>query len=123
MTELTEGTHAGEFIYSEANGARSREHVTVVSGQDLAAGDVVGIVTASGKYAIYNNGAADGTETAAGILFEAVDASAADAAGVIVARDAEVNLDELGWNSQAQGAIDAGVVDLTAIGIIPRAGY
>ena len=120
MTELTEGRHAGEFIVSEANGSRSREHVTVVLGQTLNAGDVVGKITASGKYAIYDDGAADGSEAAAGVLYAAVDASAADAAGVIVARDAEVNASELGWNSQAQPAIDAGTTDLAALGIISR---
>ncbi|MBL4781790.1 MAG: head decoration protein [Porticoccaceae bacterium] len=120
MTELTEGRHAGEFIVSEANGSRSREAITVVSGQDLGAGDVVGKVTASSKYAIYNNAASDGTEVAAGILYAAVDASAADAGGVVVIRDAEVNAAEIGWNSQAQGAIDAGTTDLLALGIISR---
>lgn len=123
MTELTEGKHDGEFIYSEANGSRSREHVTVVTGQNLAVGDVVGKITASGKYAIYNNAAVDGTEVAAGVLFAAVDATAADTAGVIIARDAEVNAAELGWNAQAQPAIDAGTVDLAALGIILRPGY
>jgi hypothetical protein len=45
MTVLTEGTHAGEFIVSEANGTRSRDAVIVLSGQDLRAGHVVGKVT------------------------------------------------------------------------------
>ena len=120
MTELTEGSHAGGFLGPEANGSRSREAITVVSGQDLSAGDVIGKVTASSKYAIYDNAAVDGTEVAAGILYAAVDASAADAAGVAVVRDAEVNSSEIGWNAQAQGAIDAGTTDLLALGIITR---
>lgn len=123
MTTLTEGTHTGAYIVAEANGDRAREHVTVVSGQNLSAGDVVGKVTASGKYAIYNNGAADGTEVAAGILYAATDASEADMAAVISARDCTVNAGELGWNAQAQPAIDAGVADLAALGIIVRATY
>lgn len=44
MTTFTEGTHAGEFIVSEANGNRSREKVTVLSGQVLKAGAVLGAV-------------------------------------------------------------------------------
>ena len=117
----SEGTHAGEFMVSEANGDRSREAVTVVSGQDLVAGAVVGIVTASGKYAEYDEAAVDGTEDAAGILFEAVDASAADAAGVAIVRDGTFNLAEVIWKSGAsQGDIDAGVVDMTALGLIAR---
>lgn len=44
MTTLTEARHAGGFIVSEANGYRSREKITVLSGQDLAAGAVLGAV-------------------------------------------------------------------------------
>ncbi len=39
MTDVfTEGAHAGEFILSEANGQRSRENGTLLSGLNLAAG-------------------------------------------------------------------------------------
>jgi hypothetical protein len=44
MTTLTEGQHAGEFILMEAEGDRSFESVTVLSGQNLVAGQVVGKV-------------------------------------------------------------------------------
>lgn len=44
MVVLTEGQHAGEFIVSEANGWRSRDRVTVLSGQNLKAGAVIGVV-------------------------------------------------------------------------------
>ena len=121
MTKLTEGSHAGEFLVSEANGSRSRDAVVVVSGQNLVAGAIVGVVTASGKIAEYDNAAVDGTEVAAGVLFEAVDASAADANGVVVLRDAEINLSEVTWKSGAsQGDIDAGVADMLALGIVTR---
>tara|TARA_R110002072_G_scaffold298960_1_gene473706 strand:+ start:20895 stop:21266 length:372 start_codon:yes stop_codon:yes gene_type:complete len=123
MTVLTEGRHSLEFLYSEAAGSRSRDNVTVVTGQNLTAGTVVGIVTASSKYAAYDNAAGDGTEVAAGILAYDTDATAADVAAVIIGRDAEVNADELNWGAQAQPAIDAGVADLAALGIIVRAGY
>jgi len=114
MATLTEGMHAGEFLISEGNGFISRDVITVVSGQNLAAGAVVGKITATGKYAAYNDGAADGTETAAGILFDAVDASAADAEGVIINKDAEVNGDEL------TGSDANGIADLLALGIKVR---
>ncbi len=45
MPVLSEGQHAGEFLVSEANGSRSRETITVVSGQNLQAGHVLGKVT------------------------------------------------------------------------------
>lgn len=50
---LTEGQHAGEFILSEAPGNLSREELTVLSGQTLYAGSVIGRVNKGvGKAAI-----------------------------------------------------------------------
>lgn len=43
-TTLTEGAHAGEFLAWEAGASFMREQVTVLSGQDLSAGAVVGRV-------------------------------------------------------------------------------
>lgn len=97
MTVYLEDTHAGEFLVSEANGGLSRETITVISGQDLAAGTVLGLITASGKYTILAPGASDGSEVAAGVLYDAVDASTGDALGVAVVRLAEVNSAELVW--------------------------
>ena len=114
MTTLTEGRHAGEFIISEGNGWISREGVTIVTGQNLAAGTVLGKITASGKYAAYSNAASDGTEVAAGILFEAVNATGGDKKGVMIARHAEVNGDELTGNDAN------GTADLKALAIIVR---
>ena len=42
MPELTEGQHKSEFIVSEANGTLSRESITVLSGQNLKPGHVLG---------------------------------------------------------------------------------
>jgi hypothetical protein len=42
MAVLTEGQYTGEFIESEANGSQSRENITVLSGEVLKAGHVVG---------------------------------------------------------------------------------
>ncbi|MCE7886585.1 MAG: head decoration protein [Alphaproteobacteria bacterium PRO2] len=59
MTELTEEQHAGEFIVTEANGSLSRESATVLSGQNLKAGHVLGKVavgTASGAAVSGNTG-------------------------------------------------------------------
>src|SRR6516165_3811206 len=121
MPVQTEAIHKGEGILSEANGERSREQITVVSGQNLGAMFVVGKITASGKYKEYDNALADGSQTAAGVLIGAVDASAADKKGAILARYAEVDYDLLQWKAaMSQGDKDAGVVDLAAIGIIVR---
>lgn len=45
MTEVTESQHKAEFIVSEANGSLSRETITVLSGQNIQAGHVLGKVT------------------------------------------------------------------------------
>lgn len=205
---LTEARRTGEFILAEGNGTISREAVTVVSGQNLAAGTVVGKITkagtasaaafagntgngamgaitvsagakagvykltvvepaadagafqvedpdgvvigtgnvasafsagglaftladgtanfiagdgfnitvaaGSGKHKAYNANNTDGSEVAAGILYEAVDASLADAPGVIIARHAEVAEVHL-------TGIDAGgKTQLAALGIVVR---
>lgn len=118
---LTEARRTGEFLISEGNGTFSREAVTVLSGEVLASGTVVGKVTASGKYAAYDNTASDGTQTAAGVLYEAVDATGADKPGVIIAREAEVAGNRLTWDAANDAtAITAGKADLAAVGILVR---
>ena len=44
MAEKTEGKYAAEFLLSEAPGELSRENITVLSGENLKAGAVVGRV-------------------------------------------------------------------------------
>ena len=59
MTVLTEGQHTGEFLVTEANGSLSRETVTVLSGQNLKPGHVLGKVavgTATGAAVSGNTG-------------------------------------------------------------------
>lgn len=121
MSTLTESTHAGEYILSEANGERSRAAVIVASGNDLSAGAVLGVVTASGKFAEHDAGAADGTENAVAILFGAVDASAADADGAATVRDSEVDDGLLAWPAgiSAGDKADA-ITSLAGQGIIVR---
>ena len=92
MTVLMETRHPGEFILSEANGQRSREIITIASGAGIiAAGTVLGKVTASGKYIASAVGASDGSQTPAAINIYGADASAADVAVAAIVRDAEVN--------------------------------
>ena len=121
MTTLTEQGHAGGFIISEANGNRSRENVTIVSGEDLEAGCFLGKITSGGKYAHYNNGASDGTQTAVAVLIAKCDATGGDVAAAVIARDAEVNADELVWIDDSPSSdVTAGLADLAAVGILAR---
>lgn len=49
MTVFNEARHAGEFLVSEANGHRSREQITIASGEVLKAGHVLGRTGSSGS--------------------------------------------------------------------------
>ncbi|WP_395661514.1 major capsid protein [Aestuariivirga sp.] len=92
MTVLMETRHPGEFILSEANGQRSREAITIASGAGIiAAGTVLGKITASGKYFASAVGASDGSQVPAAIAIYGADASAADVSVSAIVRDAEVN--------------------------------
>lgn len=109
----TATVRAGEFLVSEANGTRSRDSVTLTGGPYLP-GQVLGVVTASGKYTAYASGATNGTQTAAAVLYGNGDGSAADVSAAVVARDAEVSAELLTGDDA-----DA-LVDLAAVGIIAR---
>lgn len=119
----TEVVHAG-LVLSELPGHQSRENVTIASGQDLAFGTVVGKITADGTYKAYDDDNNDGSEAAAGVLVgEAVDASSAAKAGVIIVKDAELNPDLLVWASTNDSTdITNGKADLLALGIKLRTG-
>ena len=66
MVTLTEATHAGAFIVSEANGNRSRAQITVALSQTLVAGQVIGKLGVVAG--ITSSSAADGGNTGNGIL-------------------------------------------------------
>lgn len=57
--------------------------VTVLTGQELVRGAVVGLVTLTGKAKLLDKDASDGSEEVYGILVADVDASAADAEGLV----------------------------------------
>lgn len=118
MSSETEQVKAG-LILSELPGHQSRENVTIVSGQNLKFGTVVGKITASGKYSAYDDDNGDGTEAAAGVLVgEDIDATDGDKTGVILVKDAELNPDLLVWaTGNDAGDIAAGKTDLAALGI------
>ena len=112
----------GQFVKYEGPQNYSRDDVIVASGNNLAAGTVVGIITASGKIKAYDNDASDGTQTAVGVLVAGVDATSADIPGVIVRRHAIVAKESLVWGAgvTTQGEKDAAYVDLEAAGVLCR---
>lgn len=117
----TEQPHAAEFLGPEANGERGREEATLISGQDLKAGAVLGKITVGGKYTEHDKDASDGSEVAVAVLFDAMDASGGDETVVIVARDSIVTAASLQWPAgYVQGDKDAAIAELKAVGIIAR---
>lgn len=122
MADATQTNRASEFIISEC-GSICYEQITVVSGQNLKAGEVVGIITASGKVASYDNDAVDGKEIAVGLIYEDCDATAGDTQATILTRLAEVSKDKIIWGAAVttQAEKDAAYADLNARFVIVRA--
>lgn len=118
MTILTEGARTAEFIQSEANGYRSRgvaqfDSTTDWAGAAIPAGQVYAVV--GGVTVAFDGDAVDGSETAAGILYESVDAGS-DVERTTVNRDAEVKRVNLTYDA-TDSELDAALLSL---GIIVR---
>ena len=120
MAVLIEGKHPGEFLVSEGNGDISRDLITLITGQKLNGGAVLGKITASGKYTAIAPAAADGSQTGAAILYANTDATAADKACVAIDRNATVNGQELDYGTLSTPQIAQANLDLAAKNIIVR---
>jgi hypothetical protein len=120
MATKTEGQHTAEFIASEGNGTQSRNTATLILGQNLPAGSVLGKITASGKWTMVAPAAGDGSQTAAAVLFDNVDATSADKVCVIIVSPSEVNDKELNWASLSGGQKTTARAQLDAVGIRVR---
>ena len=119
MPDATMTMNTAEHLRSEAEHFRSREEVTVAAGTDgLVAGTVMGKITATGVYVQQDDTASDGSENAAGVLFEGVTGTAP---GVVHVRSCQVIKAHLtyfdGATDNEKLAVDA---ELVALGIIPR---
>jgi Bacteriophage lambda head decoration protein D len=93
--EFEEGRHAGEAILSEANFHRSRDNIVIPAGTGIvAAGTVLGRITATGEFipsppAVVTG--SEGAETASAVNIHEVDATTVDVAVAAWTRDAELN--------------------------------
>ena len=108
------------LVFEECGITRySRENITVVSGSGpLPTGTVLGKITASGKYGVYDNAGSGGVEVAAAILAEPVDATAGDVKGAAVVRYAKIAPGGLTWKATLIAADKtAGLADLAVNGI------
>ena len=121
MAAIVEGTYLDDWLKWEQNNHYSREVVTIASGQSVVNGQVLGIVTASGKYAAHDQDAEDGTEAAAGIAIADYDATSADVSSVAIVRDAIVVEANLTFQSDIDSAEQiTAMAELKALGIVTR---
>lgn len=82
---------------------------------------IVTVVVGTSKYAPLNLSATDGSQNAAGILFNQTDVTTVDKQATVVVRACEVNASELVWPATATAAqIAAATAQLAALGIISR---
>jgi hypothetical protein len=123
MPVQSEPNRLGDWLKFEEDNLYSRDEVTVISGQNLATGTVVGILTASGKATQLAPAASDGSETAAGVLLLPVDASSGERPGVIIARHAICSAHGLVWPASITGPQKAAAISqLKSLGILVREG-
>jgi hypothetical protein len=124
MPTLTQAPNLGDLLKYEAPNLYSREQATVAAGQTLPLGAVVGRVTATGKLAALDPNATDGTEVAAGVLGNAVDATLIDREdAILIARHAIVARQALIWPTGLTAAQRAAAfAQLEARGVLVRDG-
>lgn len=122
LSTKTEGPRNLGYVLSD-QGSISYDTVIIVSGSGkLAAGTLLGQVTASKKYAPSPATGATGAETAKVVLAYAVDATSADVDAVVTARLSEVKKSKLIVDATVNDAtkLAAKHAQLAAALIIPR---
>ena len=124
MTAITNDLTLGDLLKYEEENLYSRDQVTVLSGQSLKLGAVIGRVSATQKVKALDPSATDGSEVAAGVVLQSIDASAAEKTnGLIVSRQAIVADHALVWPvAITTEEKTAAIAQLEAIGILVRQG-
>ena len=125
MPVLTEQPSMGDVLKYEVNPNYTREVITLLVGMPYPVGAVLGRITASGKYKLATSGGTDGAQTASAVLLYAIDATLADAVGIVVARGpAIVSRAGLAYDATVDDAakITTKIGQLAAAGIVARDG-
>ncbi|MBI9092805.1 MAG: head decoration protein [Desulfobacterium sp.] len=97
MAAFAEPNNLGDVLIWEEERGYSREKITIVSGTTLVPGQVIGKVTASGKYAAFDQDLDTGVETPVGIAIANYDATGGDIQGVMIVRDAITTTGGIVW--------------------------
>lgn len=125
MPVLTEQPSMSDVLKYEVNPNYTREVVTLLIGMPYPVGSVLGKITASGKYTLSPATGADGSQVASAVLLYAVDATLADAVGIVIARGPSiVSRAGLAFGATVDDGtkITAKLAQLAALGIIARDG-
>jgi hypothetical protein len=135
VTIIAAATDAGEFAVTDPDGDVigignvavafvGPINFTLADGAaDFIVGDFITVAVAAGSAKVkeYDPANVDGSDVVAGILYDAVDASAADVDGTLIVRDAIVSKEGLAWFSGVTaGQKTAAYAALAALGIIAK---
>lgn len=117
-----DGAFLGQYTIGDAYSANG---IAFDTEGTWAAGDTatitVAIAAGSGQYKAFDDDNTDGSQTAVGVLLNAVDATSAAQDATIIARLAEVDAAQLVWASTNDaGGKTAGLADLAARHILAR---
>ena len=127
MPPLVAPPTLGDLLKFELNASYSRETVVLKAGASYPLGAVLGRITASSKYRLSPAAEVvgdEGAEVAVAVLLRAVDATGADAIGLVAARGPViVSADALAFDPSVDQPAekDAKKAQLAAAGIVSRA--
>lgn len=120
MPTYTPPKTLGDLLLVEVAPGWTKEKGLLLLGANYPLGTVLAKV--NGKYQVPDLAGAGAAKKAVAVLAENVDATAADAAGVVIARGAVVESTELLWPAGATDPQKVTALDeLNALGIVARA--
>ncbi len=127
MSTFNEGFYLSDGLTGEAEDPDRycRDNITVLAGEDLDSGAVLGKISATSKYVAWDPDASDGSQTVAGILIAGVegDTSIDQPAAALVRGPARINTAALSWKSNVDsGDKTAAYAALKALGIVAGTG-
>jgi len=96
--ESTTTVYSPDNLIAGNNPEPATDAGTLITGQNLARGAVLGRITASGKFTLAVDTAVDGSQTPVAILVHDIDATAADKACQVYIAGV-FNNDELTWDA------------------------
>jgi len=120
MATFNQPKDPGDLLLVEVCPGWTKDKATLAGGAHYSFGQV--LAKASGKYWVLDVAGTGAAKKAAAVLIEAVDATAGDQPGVVIARGATIDVTELAWadgitEAQKTTALD----ELNALGIVARA--